>query len=133
MEIAKYKFKENKAPGGTLVSLEDKKELPFAVKRVYYLYGLDGNSVRGRHAHRTLQQLLVCLCGSCKLSLDNGSERQEFLLDNPAEGVLISAGMWREIYGCSSDTVLLVLASEIYDEEDYIRDYDEFLHFAKEK
>ena len=86
--------------------------------------------VRGHHAHKTLQQILVCIHGSCKIRLDNGSEKKTVHLERPYEGLYVGPGMWREMFDFSPDAVLMVLASEIYDEVDYIRDYDDFLRFV---
>ena len=88
---------------------------------------------RGFHAHRDLQQVLICVSGSCKIHLDNGRETAEVLLDKPWEGLYISNDMWREMYDFSEGAVLLVLASRHYDEADYIRDYDAFLEMIREK
>lgn len=87
--------------------------------------------VRGKHAHKCLQQILVCIHGSCKVLLDNGQETKVVPLEKPYEGVYVSNNMWREMYDFSPDAVLMVLASELYSESDYIRDYDEFLDFVK--
>ena len=87
--------------------------------------------VRGHHAHKSLQQILVCIHGSCKIRLDNGREKKVIPLEKPYEGLYVSNAMWREMFDFSPDAVLLVLASELYDEEDYIRNYDEFLAYVK--
>ena len=87
---------------------------------------------RGFHAHRSLQQILVCVHGSCKVRLDNGHEKKVVALEKPYEGLYIANNMWREMFEFSSDAVLMVFASELYDESDYIRDYDEFLRFVKD-
>jgi len=88
--------------------------------------------VRGHHAHKVLQQILICIHGSCKIRLDNGIEKKTVPLEKPYEGLYVSSNMWREMYDFSSDAVLMVLASELYDESDYIRDYDEFKKYIKE-
>ncbi len=82
---------------------------------------------RGFHAHRSLEQILICISGSCKVLLDNGSEKKTVSLEKPYEGLYVAKDIWREMYDFSKDAVLLVLASEYYNEEDYIRDYDTFL------
>ena len=110
---------------------EEFKDIPFRIKRVYYLYATADGVVRGQHAHKCLQQILVCIHGSCKVRLDNGKEKKIVPLERPYEGVYVANNMWREMYDFSSDAVLLVLASELYDESDYIRNYDEFLDFVK--
>lgn len=117
---------------GQLAVLEEKKEIPFEVKRVYYIYDTLEGVHRGGHAHRSLKQLLICVHGSCKVWLDNGEDKKEVLLDKPNEGIYIEGGIWREMYDFSPNAVFLVLASELYDEAEYIRNYDEFLKFVKE-
>lgn len=132
MEIKKIKFPTYTNETGTLSFFESERHIPFDIRRVYYIYDVQGNSRRGFHAHRELQQVLFCIHGSCKLLLDNGTERVDVLLDDPAEGLLIEKPIWREMYDFSPGAVLLVMASQYYDEADYIRDYDEFLAFLKE-
>ena len=132
MEIKKIKFPTYTNETGTLSFFESERHIPFDIRRVYYIYDVQGNSRRGFHAHRELQQVLFCIHGSCKLLLDNGTERVDVLLDDPAEGLLIENPIWREMYDFSPGAVLLVMASQYYDEADYIRDYDEFLAFLKE-
>lgn len=118
---------------GQLVALEEFKDIPFQIKRVYYMYDTKEGVHRGFHAHKQLEQILVCIHGSCKVKLDNGEEQKVIPLEKPYEGLYISNDMWREMYDFSPDAVLLVFASELYDETDYIRNYDEFLNFVKEK
>lgn len=132
MEIKKIKFPTHTNDTGSLSFFEAARHIPFDIRRVYYIYDVQGNSRRGFHAHRDLKQVLFCIHGSCKLLLDNGAEQEHILLDNPAEGLLIDTPLWREMYDFSPGAVLLVMASEYYDEADYIRDYDEFLAFIKE-
>ncbi len=112
---------------GSLVSLETNKTVPFDIKRVYYIFGTKPEVSRGFHAHRSLQQVAVCVTGKCRMVIDNGIQREEVWLDSPTRGVLIGDLVWREMHDFSSDCVLLVLASEHYDENDYIRDYKTFL------
>ena len=131
MEVIKYAFQQHGDHRGQLVALEEGKEIPFQVKRVYYMYDTVEGVRRGYHAHKCLEQILVCVHGSCKILLDNGKETAVVNLDTPFEGLYISNDMWREMYDFSSDAVLMVLASELYDEADYIRNYDEFLEFVK--
>ena len=133
MEIIKYAFQQHGDHRGQLVALEEGKEIPFQVKRVYYMYDTGEGVRRGFHAHKCLEQILICVHGSCKILLDNGSEKEIVPLDTPFEGLYVSNDMWREMYDFSSDAVLMVLASELYDEADYIRNYDEFLKFVEEK
>ena len=112
---------------GSLVVLEEEKTVPFAIKRVYYIFGTQPDVSRGFHAHRNLKQVAVCVTGSCRMILDDGFTREDVILDSPTEGLLIEDLVWREMHDFSDDCVLLVLASEHYDEADYIRDYDEFI------
>lgn len=112
---------------GALVSLEQLKNIPFEIKRVYYIYGTKHNEARGFHAHLDLQQVLICVSGSCKVIVDNGIERKEYELNKPNQGLLIERIIWREMLDFSDDCVLVVLASDYYNESDYIRNYEDFL------
>ncbi|MFW1858329.1 WxcM-like domain-containing protein [Acinetobacter defluvii] len=112
---------------GGLVALESMQFVPFQIKRVYYLFNNATNLSRGFHAHRNLKQIVICLSGSCRFVLDNGKEKQDIILSSPKQGLLVESLMWREMHDFSKDCVLLVLASEHYDETDYIRNYDDFL------
>ena len=112
---------------GSLVALEANKTVPFYIKRVYYIFGTQKDVSRGFHAHKNLKQVAICVTGKCRMVIDNGKERVETWLDSPTKGLLINDLIWREMHEFSDDCVLLVLASEHYDEADYIRDYDEFL------
>lgn len=114
---------------GDLVALEIgmEKLVHFDIKRVYYIYRTAEGVSRGFHAHRKLKQVAICLSGKCRMVLDNGILRENVWMENPTKGLIIENMIWREMHDFSSDCVLLVLASEHYDEFDYIRDYDEFL------
>jgi dTDP-4-dehydrorhamnose 3,5-epimerase-like enzyme len=112
---------------GSLVALETHKTVPFDVKRVYYIFGTQPGVSRGFHAHRSLQQVAVCVTGKCRMVLDDGHQRENVWLDSPTKGLLIGDLVWREMHDFSPDCVLLVLASEFYNEADYIRSYDDFL------
>lgn len=112
---------------GSLIALEEGHNIPFPIKRVYYLFDTAAGMRRGLHAHKELKQVVVAVRGSCFFLLDDGSERVSVLLDNPAQGLLIDSCIWREMYDFSEDCVLMVLANSLYDESDYIRNYDEFL------
>ena len=133
MDIKYYSFQEHGDERGQLIALEEMKDVPFIIKRIYYMYGSGSKVRRGYHAHKNLQQILICVHGSCKIHLDNGKETEEVLLDKPYIGLFISNDMWREMYDFSEDAVLLVLASDYYKEEDYIRDYSEFVKFVSNK
>ncbi len=115
---------------GSLVALEEGKNIPFQVKRVYYMFNTKGGVRRGFHAHKTLKQVTIAVRGSCRFLLDDGQERVEIMLDNPAQGLVIESFMWREMYDFSEDCVLMVLADQLYDESDYIRDYSQFIEVA---
>lgn len=112
---------------GKLVALEQNKDIPFEIKRVYYIWDTAKEVVRGRHAHRKLEQIIVCMRGSCDFILDDGHNRETVHLDNPAQGLYVKNNIWREFTNFSEDCVIMVLASKHYDEADYIRDYDTFL------
>ena len=112
---------------GSLVALEGAKTVPFEIKRVYYIFGTQPGVARGFHAHRKLRQVAVCVTGKCRMVLDDGEKREEAWLDSPNKGLVINEMVWREMHDFSSDCVLLVLASEHYDESDYIRLYSNFV------
>ena len=131
MQVIKYVFQPHGDERGQLVALEEFKDIPFRIKRVYYMYDTADGVVRGYHEHKSLEQILVCIHGSCKVLLDNGLERKVVSLEKPYEGLYVASNMWREMFDFSPDAVLLVLASELYDESDYIRDYDKFLEYIK--
>lgn len=134
MQIIKYAFQQHGDERGMLIALEEFSDIPFEIKRVYYMYDTKEGVHRGFHAHKNLEQILICIHGSCKVLLDNGKEKKIVSLEKPYEGLYVSNNMWREMYDFSEDAVLMVLASEVYNESDYIRDYDEFLKMVnKEK
>ncbi|HAT4017944.1 TPA: WxcM-like domain-containing protein, partial [Citrobacter freundii] len=110
---------------GSLVALEEENNIPFSIKRVYYIFDTKEGVRRGFHAHKELKQVAIAVKGSCRFLLDDGTERIEVVLDNPAQGLLIESYIWREMYDFSSDCVLMILANSHYDEKDYIRDYDD--------
>ena len=112
---------------GKLVALEKGAEFPFEIKRVYYIWDTDSNVIRGKHAHRKLEQVIICTSGSCDFILDDGKERTTVHLNSPVQGLHIKSNIWREFTNFSKDCVVMVLASEHYSEADYIRDYKTFL------
>ncbi len=132
MQVIKYVFQPHGDKRGQLIALEEDKDIPFHIKRVYYMYDTETGIVRGKHAHKSLEQILVCIHGSCKVRLDNGRGKKVVLLEKPYEGLYVGSHMWREMFDFSPDAVLMVLASELYMEEDYIRNYDEFLKQAEQ-
>ena len=122
------KYSDNR---GYLSVIEGGMDIPFEIKRIYYLYMVP-EAARGAHAHKQLQQLLVATSGSVDITLDDGREKKTFHLDRPWKGLLIVPGLWRDLDNFSGGTVLMCLASEKYDEGDYIRDYDEFLEYKND-
>lgn len=120
------------AVGGFLSFFESKKDIPFEIKRIYYIYNVPVGTKRGGHTHRELNQLLWCPYGKINIVLDNGEEKKEFLLDSPEKGLLVGKGIWRDIYWLEENSVLCVAASDYLDESDYIRDYNKFLKLVKE-
>lgn len=112
---------------GSLLALEGNKNIPFDIKRVYYIYGTQDGVARGFHAHKELKQVAICLNGSCRFVMDNSVEKSDVVLNSPSQGLLIDTMQWHEMYDFSSDCILLVLASDHYDEADYIRNYEQFI------
>lgn len=117
---------------GYLSFFECNKDIPFYIKRIYYIYNVPMDVKRGMHAHKNLQQLLWCPLGEIKITLDDGRMKKTYILDSPEKGLLIGSGIWREMSWIKKESILCVAASEIYNEEDYIRDYDEFLKYVEE-
>ncbi|MEM0966795.1 MAG: FdtA/QdtA family cupin domain-containing protein [Verrucomicrobiota bacterium] len=116
---------------GQLVSIEENVSVPFPIARIYYLCGTPGGSRRGDHAHKTLRQVAVAVAGSCETTLDEGAGEVTVTLNGRDRGILIEPGVWHTMHTFSEDCVLLVLADQPYEEEDYIRDYDEFLRWIQ--
>lgn len=124
-------FKGNSDHRGDLSFIEAGKDIPFEIKRVYYLYNIPLNSTRGAHAHKNLKQILIALKGSVEVSLNDGKKQKNYILNSPKQGLYIGNMLWRELINFSSDAVCLVLASEFYDESDYIRNYNDFLDHVR--
>ena len=133
MEVKLVNFQQHGDERGHLVAVEEGKEIPFPIKRVYYIYDTAKNVRRGYHAHKSLRQVLFCVNGACTIHLDNGEECVEVRLDKPYEGLYIDNLMWREMYDFTEGAVLMVLASELYNEDDYIRNYQEFIDYIREE
>lgn len=115
---------------GYLSVIEGGEDIPFEIKRIYYLYMVP-EAARGSHAHKQLQQLMVATSGSVHVTLDDGVNKKMFVLDKPWKGLLVVPGLWRDLDNFAGGTVCMVLASEHYVEEDYIRNYNEFLEYKK--
>lgn len=105
--------------------------IPFEMKRIFYLYDISGNSVRGRHAHKELKQFLIAISGSFEVTITDGINKERVLLNSPDKGLLINSGLWSELENFSAGAVCMVVASDVYIEEDYIRNYDDFLAYEK--
>ncbi|AWX58580.1 WxcM-like domain-containing protein [Brevibacillus brevis] len=115
---------------GSLIAIENNRNIPFDIKRIYYMFGTKIEMRRGCHAHRKLQQVLICMSGSCNISLDDGIKTQHLVLDDPSKGLYLSGLIWRELYNFSEDCIVVVLADDFYDEEEYIRDYSAFINLS---
>lgn len=114
---------------GSLSVVENNITIPFDIKRVYYLYDVPGGVSRGGHAHKAVKQMIVAVGGSFSVTLDDGFVKRTFFLNHPYQGLLVMPGLWRVLEDFSSGAVCMVLASDVYDEEDYIRNYSDFLKF----
>ena len=114
---------------GNISVVENGITVPFDVKRVYYLYDVPGGESRGSHAHKELSQLIIAASGSFRVTLDDGNVKRSFILNRPYQGLYVKPGIWRDLDDFSSGAVCMVLVSEVYKEDDYIRDYNDFLNF----
>jgi hypothetical protein len=112
---------------GNLVPIENLAVVPFVIKRVFYIYDIPGGAERGGHAHKKLEQLIIAISGSFDITLDDGTTKKTINLNRANQALYLRSGIWKEMSNFSSGTVCLSLASDIYKEEDYIRDYDEFI------
>ena len=118
-------------PRGNLTVAEEMKEAPFPIARVYWTYDVPGGESRGGHAHKALKQLIIATSGSFDVTVDDGHERRTYHLNHPYQGLYVGPGVWRTLDDFSSGAVCMVLASEGFDEDDYIRDYDDFLSYTR--
>lgn len=118
-------------PRGNLTVAEAHKQLPFAIKRAYWVYDVPGGESRGGHAHKQCREFIVALSGSFTVTIDDGKHKSTFLLNHPWEGLLVETNMWRTLDDFSSGAVCMVLASDEYDEDDYIREYSDFIHYIE--
>lgn len=117
---------------GNLVVVEGNMDIPFEIKRIFYIYGSDDTVVRGQHANRLSEFVMINVSGTSKVKVDNGEESRVIELNRPRMGLYLKNNIWKDMYDFSADSILLVLASEHYDESEYIRDYQEYLRFIKE-
>jgi dTDP-4-dehydrorhamnose 3,5-epimerase-like enzyme len=131
MEYKKLDFKICGDERGSLISLEENKNIPFEIKRVYYIFDTKEGVKRGFHAHKNLEQVIICINGSCNIILDDGKEKIDIKLKNRNEGIYLKKTIWREMSNFSEDCILLVLANEFYDEKDYLKNYEEFINFIE--
>lgn len=122
-------LKEIPDPRGKLTVIESLKDVPFEIKRIYYIYGVSPATSRGLHAHKTLSQVVIAVSGEFEIKLDDGENTEIFLMNKPNIGLFVPPGIWREMLDFSVDAVCLVIASDFYLESDYIRDYNEFLRY----
>lgn len=118
-------------PRGNLTVAEANKNVPFDIKRTYWVYDVPGGECRGGHAHKQCLEFIVAVSGSFHVTLDNGKEKQTYLLNHPWQGLLVDTGVWRTLDDFSSGAVCMVLASEKFEEEDYIREYDDYLKYME--
>ncbi|MCA0349643.1 MAG: FdtA/QdtA family cupin domain-containing protein [Bacteroidetes bacterium] len=124
---------KNHQLNGNLTSITNSQEVPFDIKRIYYLYDVPGGNSRGGHAHKDLYQIMIALSGSFSVTLDDGKLKRNFLLNQPYQGLLIPPGLWRDLDNFSSGSICMVLASDVYDENDYFRDYEKFIDWKSKK
>lgn len=118
-------------PRGNLTVAEANKNVPFDIKRTYWVYDVPGGECRGGHAHKQCLEFIVAVSGSFHVTLDNGKEKNTYLLNHPWQGLLVDTGVWRTLDDFSSGAVCMVLASEKFEEEDYIREYDDYLKYME--
>jgi dTDP-4-dehydrorhamnose 3,5-epimerase-like enzyme len=118
---------------GIISVAENFNQIPFEIKRVYYIYDLNNpDAIRGKHAHKKLEQVLFCINGSCEIGIDDGTKQQTVVLDKPHVGIYLGVELWHTMDKFSHNCILLVIASDIYKESDYLRSYDEFIHYINQ-
>ena len=130
MKAKVYNFDIKGDERGLLIALEENRNIPFTIKRVFYIYNTLPGVNRGEHAHFLTQQLLICIKGSCMITLDDGKDKQTIKLDSPDKALLQKQMIWGKMYDFSDDCVLMVLADRYYEESDYIRSYDTFIKYV---
>ena len=133
IRITTFDFEEHGDERGILISLEENRNIPFTIRRCYYMYNTLPGVERGFHAHKKLEQVLICVRGQCKIRLKDGTDEKVVPLNRPNKGLYIYPGLWREMFDFSEDACLMVLASELYDESDYIRSWEDYLDFLGQK
>ncbi len=116
---------------GFLCFAETPAHIPFPIKRFYYIFDVDNMAIRGKHAHKETQQILFCIRGSIKIILDNGKEKEEVVLTEPNQGIFLDKMMWHDMVDFQKNTLLLVVANDVYKADDYIRDYGTFISLTK--
>ncbi len=116
---------------GKLISLESQKEIPFDIKRIFYIFDTNPDHARGFHAHKTSEQIVVAMDGACRFILDDGTKREEILLNRPDRGLYIGRNVWNEMHDYSYGCKLMVICNEHYNENEYIRNYNDFLQWVK--
>lgn len=131
-KIKELQIKKIQSPGGSLSFFEKNKEINFDIKRIYYIYEFSKENRRGFHAHKELKQVMFCPHGKIQVEFTDGRIKQSYLLDNPTKILVIEKGYWREFVSLEEGSILCVGASDIYDEKDYIRNYDEYLKWEAE-
>ena len=125
-------IREIKSPGGSLSFFEFQKELSFEIKRIYYIYNFSEQNRRGFHAHKKLKQVMFCPHAKIDVEFNNGKEKEKYLLDSPTKILVVEKGYWREFISLEEGSILCVGASDIYDEDDYIRNYEDYLKWEEE-
>lgn len=128
-----FHFNKISSRSGNLTPIQNDIDIPFAIKRVYYLYDVPGGESRGAHAHKNLQQIVIAASGGFDITIDDGNNKKTVSLNRSYTGLHLRPGMWRELHNFSSGAICLVLASEMYNPDDYLRDYTEFMAFKKQK
>lgn len=130
-KIKEVRLKEIKSPGGSLSFFEFQKEITFEIKRIYYIYNFSEQNRRGFHAHKKLKQVMFCPHGKIEVEFNNGKEKEKYLLDSPTKILIVEKGYWREFVSLEEGSILCVGASDIYDENNYIRNYEDYLKWEE--
>ena len=130
--IKEKRVKEIRSLGGSLSYFEFQKEIPFEIRRIYYIYNFFFFFRRGFHAHKNLKQIMFCPHGKIEVEFNNGKEKEKYLLDSPTKILVVEKGYWREFISLEEGSILCVGASDVYDEDDYIRNYEDYLKWEEE-